>query len=140
MCGGGIAPYGPGYEGTTHYLDQIDNFKIDGMPVTNDMKQFGKHQAGDRQMFFMPMDAIVRIAQAKERGALDGYGNRVIQPGKSPSPGVGVGGVKKPSGQVRGKGKSKGKRQTSGSSTQGKDKRGDLLVRGNSGNKTLLGA
>jgi|TARA_R110000823_G_scaffold109519_3_gene229227 hypothetical protein len=140
MCVGGFGPMGAQHEGTTHYLDRWSNLTMDGRPVTSDMKEFGKHQAGDTQMFFLPVSALERIAQAKERGALDGYGNRVIQPGKSPSPGVGVGGVKKPSGQVRGKGKSKGKRQTSGSSTQGKDKRGDLLVRGNSGNKTLLGA
>ena len=127
MCGG-IGPYGPGYEGTTHHLDAISNLRIDGRPITSDQKEFGKHQAGDRQMFFFPIDALGRIAQAKDQGQLDAHGNKVIQPSMAPAPGA-----NKPKGRRR--------TGTSLSGFKGTDKRGDLVGgrKEPSGKKTLLG-
>ena len=147
MCGGGVGPFGDGsdgygaqHAGTTHYLDQIDNFKMDGRPVTSDMKQFGLHQPGDRQMFFFPMDAIARIAKAKAAGSIDAHGNRVIQRERAPA-----------SRAASASSKPKGRRQES-SAAKGADRRGDLLGGGRKkastdiknkerlGKKTLLGA
>ena len=140
MCVGGFGPMGAQHEGTTHYLDRWSNLTMDGRPVTSDMKEFGKHQAGDTQMFFLPVSALTRIAQAKERGSLDAHGNRVIQRERAPA-----------SRAASASSKPKGRRQES-SAAKGADRRGDLLGGGRKkaaadiknkedlGKKTLLGA
>ena len=140
MCVGGFGPMGAQHEGTTHYLDRWSNLTMDGRPVTSDMKEFGKHQAGDTQMFFLPVSALTRIAQAKERGSLDANGNRVIQRERAPA-----------SRAASASSKPKGRRQES-SSAKGADRRGDLPGGGRKkasadikskedlGKKTLLGA
>ena len=128
MCVGGFGPMGAQHEGTTHYLDRWSNLSIDGRPITNDQKDFGKHQAGDTQMFFLPVSALTRIAQARDQGQLDAHGNKVIQPSRAPTPGAT---------------KLIGKRQTGASASgfKGKDKRGDLVSGDKSiGRKTLLGS
>lgn len=133
MCGGGSIGGLPNgnYVGTTAYLDNPDYVRINGKQITKEMKQYGKHRAGDRLVFnWMPVDAMTRIANAQAEGKFDADSNKVASKEVMPTKSESLGGVV-----------SRGSKPRTG---KGGGSKSTMLAGGSQeaslGKKTLLGA